>query len=161
MVAIHWCPHCWCAPVLPSVPGPFRGIPIPCPPGRKLGAALLRYPCISTSLGCGYRAWCYHFWVPRVVASVPCSEGLQQGNVGLDLRKNFTKGSAWAAPCQPGGVVSDLSLKQELIGLTDKPDRSPLDRKMEGSCILGLYACGYLYTCVSQSRVHICGAVTV
>ena len=81
----------------------------------------------------------------------------------------FTKGSAWAASCQLGGTVSDLSLEQEVTGLIDKPDRSPLHQKNGGGRVLGLgvlvnYIPAYpsqVYMSVGQRLCKVCGYVCI
>lgn len=71
----------------------------------------------------------------------------------------FTKGSVWVL-LSAWRVVSDPSLKQEVTRLIDKPDRFPVDQKNGGWLCTGR-VCGYLYTCVSQSGIHVCGLATV
>lgn len=79
----------------------------------------------------------------------------------------LNKGSAWAASCQLGGIVSDLSLEQEVTGLIDKPDRSPLHQKNGGDRVLGLgvlvnYIPAYpsqVYMSVGQRLCKVCGYV--
>lgn len=75
---------------------------------------------------------------PRVGSRAPCPQGLQRGRFGIRLQGESSKGSAWAAACQPGEIVSDLSLEQEVTGLTDKPDRSLLHQRNGGGRVLAL-----------------------
>lgn len=57
--------------------------------------------------------------------------------------------------------MSNFGLEKEVTGLIGKPDRSPVDQN-KGECVcLGLCVYGYLYTCVSQSSMYVCGTVTV
>lgn len=45
--------------------------------------------------------------------------------------------------------MSDLSLEQEVTGLMDKPERSPLDQKNEGVGCMWLF----IYLCIPVKRL--------